>query len=167
MMTKNEQNTRMTKKMLTCLAAVWMVVGGALGITPQALQAAEKAVQNPAASGNMEKQMTTQSKFFCNIKALTPEERTHHKQLTEKLMRMRKETVETATGYEFQYSPMDVSLEELVDWVRAESRCCAFLDFHIDVEREGKLLCLRLTGEEGIKTFIRAEFQLRDGERMK
>jgi len=33
-----------------------------------------------------------------------------------------------------------------------------FFDFHIDVEREGKLLCLRLTGEEGIKAFIRAEF---------
>jgi len=75
--------------------------------------------------------------------------------------------VETATGYELQYSPGDVSLEELVDWVRAESKCCAFLDFHIDVEREGKLLCLRLTGEEGIKAFIRAEFQFGDSERMK
>jgi len=168
MMTKNERNTRMTKKMLPCLAVVvWMAVGGALGITPQALQAAEKAAQNPAASGNTEKQMTTQNKFFCNIKALTPEERAHHKQLTEKLMRMRKETVETATGYELQYSPGDVSLEELVDWVKAESKCCAFLDFHIDVEREGKLLRLRLTGEEGIKAFIRAEFQFGDSERMK
>jgi hypothetical protein len=28
------------------------------------------------------------------------------------------------------------------------------------VENEGKLLCLRLTGEEGIKQFIRAEFKL-------
>jgi hypothetical protein len=27
-------------------------------------------------------------------------------------------------------------------------------------EREGSLLCLRLTGEEGIKAFIRAEFHL-------
>jgi hypothetical protein len=28
----------------------------------------------------------------------------------------------------------------------------------MDLEHEGKLLCLRLTGEEGIKAFIRAEF---------
>jgi hypothetical protein len=32
-------------------------------------------------------------------------------------------------------------------------------DFHIDLEREGKLLCLHLTGEEGIKPFIRLELR--------
>ena len=29
-----------------------------------------------------------------------------------------------------------------------------------DLERQGKLLCPRLTGEEGIKPFIRSEFQM-------
>jgi len=29
-----------------------------------------------------------------------------------------------------------------------------------DLEREGALLCLRLTGAEGIKAFIRAELQM-------
>jgi hypothetical protein len=102
--------------------------------------------------------MTTQSKFYCNIKALTPVERAHHKQLTEKLLAARKETVETEKGYELQFSPSNVSLAELSDWVAAESKCCPFFDFHIDLEREGSLLCLRLTGEEGVKAFIRAEF---------
>ncbi len=101
---------------------------------------------------------TTQSKFFCNSKALTPEERAHHKQLTEKLLAARKEIVETEKGYEFQFSPKNVSLAELAEWVAAESKCCPFFDFHIDLENEGKLICLRLTGEEGIKQFIRAEF---------
>jgi len=41
-----------------------------------------------------------------------------------------------------------------------ESKCCPFFDFHIDLENEGKLVCLRLTGEEGIKQFIRAEFNV-------
>lgn len=108
-----------------------------------------------------EKQMTTvQSKFFCNTKALTAEERARHKALTDKLMAARKETVETEKGYEFQYSPSEVSLAELTEWVGAESKCCLFFDFHIDLEREGKLVCLRLTGEEGIKAFIRAEFKV-------
>jgi hypothetical protein len=53
-----------------------------------------------------------------------------------------------------------VTLAELAEWVSAESKCCPFFDFHIDVEREGKLLCLRLTGEEGIKPFIRDEFHV-------
>ncbi len=101
---------------------------------------------------------TTQSKFFCNTKALTPEERAHHKQLSEKLMAVRKEIVETEKGYEFQFSPQNVTLAELADWVLAESKCCSFFDFHIDLENEGKLICLRVTGEEGIKQFIRTEF---------
>ena len=103
---------------------------------------------------------TTRSKFYCNINALTPEERARHKQLTEKLMAARKETIETDKGYEFQFSPKDVSLAELSEWVVAESKCCPFFDFHIDLENEGKLICLRLTGAEGIKQFIRTEFAL-------
>jgi hypothetical protein len=47
-----------------------------------------------------------------------------------------------------------------IDWVAAEGKCCPFFDFHIDLEREGNLLCLRLTGEEGIKPFIRSEFRV-------
>jgi len=131
-------------------ALTLLIVGGA---------AAGLAAQGSAIVVEGERQVaTTQSKFYCNNKALNPAERARHKQLGEKLNAQRKESVETEKGYEFQYSPADVSLAELAEWVGAESKCCPFFDFHIDVEREGKLLCLRLTGEEGIKAFIRAEF---------
>jgi hypothetical protein len=104
--------------------------------------------------------ITVQGKFYCNIKALQPAERARHKELTDKLISIRKDVVETEKGYEFQYSPSTVSLAELADWVAAEGKCCEFFDFHIDLERRGSLLCLRLTGDEGIKPFIRAEFQV-------
>ena len=146
-------NASKRRTVATASAALAMLVagGGAAGLF----------AQNSPALVNQEKQVaTTQSKFYCNIKALTPEERARHKQLGEKLMAARKETVETEKGYEFQYSPADVSLAELADWVAAESKCCPFFDFHIDLEREGKLVCLRLTGEEGIKAFIRAELNV-------
>ncbi len=134
---------------------VTLAIGiGSSGMTGLAAQGSAILVQP-------EKQVTTvQSKFYCNIKALTVEERARHKSLTEKLMAVRKEIVETEKGYEFQYRPTDVSLAELAAWVSAESKCCPFFDFHIDLEREGKLACLRLTGEEGIKAFIRAEFKM-------
>lgn len=106
------------------------------------------------------KMITTQNKFYCNIKALTPEERAHHKQLGDKLTAVRKAVVEIEKGFEFQFSPQDVTIAELADWVVAESKCCPFFDFHIDLENQGKLICLRLTGEQGIKQFIRAEFSL-------
>jgi hypothetical protein len=136
---------------------VW--AGAALALLLSGREAV--GAQNSAAPRSKEKDMaTTQSKFYCNIKALTPQERARHTQLSEKLLAARKEIVETAKGYEFQFSPKSVSLAELADFVAAESKCCPFFDFHIDLEAEGSLLCLRLTGEEGIKAFIRAEFQV-------
>jgi hypothetical protein len=138
-----------------------VTAGVALALLILGSGAAGLGAQNSAAPRSREKDMaTTQSKFYCNTKALTPEERTHHKQLGDKLIATRNEIVETAKGYEFQFSPKNVSLAELADFVAAESKCCPFFDFHIDLEGEGSLLCLRLTGEEGIKAFIRAEFQV-------
>jgi uncharacterized protein HemX len=147
-----EQFVTASKKSAAAVTlALWIGGGGTMGLRAQG----SMIVAQP------ERQVTAvQSKFYCNIKALTPAERARHKQLSEKLMAARKEVVETEKGYEFQYSPADVSLAELAQWVAAESKCCPFFDFHIDLEREGKLVCLRLTGEEGIKAFIRAEFKV-------
>ena len=132
--------------------AMLLTSGGAAGLPAQSSAIGVKPERQAA---------TMQSKLYCNTKALNPTERARHKQLSEKLAAERKEIVETEKGYEFQFSPSDISLAELAEWVAAESKCCPFLDFHIDVEREGRLLCLRLTGEEGIKAFIRAEFRVR------
>ena len=116
----------------------------------------------PGQGTTSEKQLTTiQSKFYCHIRALTEDERARHKQLSDKLWARRNAIVETEKGYEFQFSPQNVALAELVDWVVAESKCCPFFDFHIDLENEGQLICLRLTGEQGVKEFIRAEFHIR------
>jgi hypothetical protein len=133
--------------------ALLMAGSGAMGLAAQ-------GATNVAGEGRQV--ATVQSKFYCNSKALTPEERARHKQLSEKLLAARKEIVETPKGYEFQFSPKSVSLAEMAEWVAAESKCCPFFDFHIDLEEEGNLLCLRLTGEEGIKAFIREEFQVKE-----
>ena len=120
------------------------------------------AAQTVAAS-KQEKEAVVQSKFYCNSKPLNPTERARHKLLTEKLIGQRTRIVETEKGYEFQYSPSTVSLAELADWVANESKCCPFFGFHIDLENEGKLLCLRLTGEKGVKEFLKAEFLVPPG----
>lgn len=100
--------------------------------------------------------------FYCNIKALTPAERALHMAMTLKLVAKRTQTVEIERGYEFQYRGGGVTVAELAEWAMRESKCCPFFDFHIDLEEEGNLVCLRLTGREGIKKFIRAEFHLDD-----
>jgi hypothetical protein len=162
MNSKKEEFGKVSKGKAGVAARAGMIAGAALALLIAGGEAAGLVAQSSPALVKQEKQVaTTQGKFYCNIKALTPEERAHHKQLSEKLMATRKEMVETAKGYEFQFSPKSVSLAELAEWVSAESKCCPFFDFHIDLEGEGSLLCLRLTGEEGIKAFIRAEFGMR------
>ena len=151
---KKEQFSEASKRNAAGAAALALMIAGT---TTTGLPNSDKTAQTAIT----EKQMNmAQSKFYCNTRALTAEDRTHHKQLSEKLLVARKAIVETEKGYEFQFGPQDITLAELADWVVNESKCCPFFDFHIDLENEGKLICLRLTGEEGIKRFIRAEFHV-------
>jgi hypothetical protein len=151
MTVQQERNRRKRKQRV---AVAWLA---ALLSTGALMQASPRE----ATTKEKEKQvLTKENRFYCNIKALNPAERAHHKQLTDKLIAGRKEIVETEKGYEFQFNPSNVSPAELADWIVAEAKCCPFFDFHIDLEREGKLLCLRLTGEVGVKPFIRSEFQV-------
>ena len=104
--------------------------------------------------------MAAGTEFYCNVKALSPAERASHKKLTDRLIAVRTEIVEMDKGYEFQFSPSTMTLAELADWVAKEGKCCPFFDFHIDLQEEGHLLYLRLTGAQGVKAFVRQEFQV-------
>lgn len=137
----------------------FVAVAGLVGFLAAGVTA-QTSLRATTANSPENEVITTQSKFYCNTKALTPAERARHKQLTDKLIAEREQIVGAENGYEFQYSPSAVSLAELTEWVGAESKCCPFFDFHIDLEREGNLLCLRLTGPEGVKAFIRSEFHV-------
>ena len=148
---KKERSAGTSTKTAVAAAVALLMAGSAVGASTERKQTQVQAGKENAVA-------TTQSKFYCNLKALTPEERTHLKQLGNKLKATRTKVVEMGNGYEFQFSPKDVTLAELTDWVRMESKCCSFFDFHIDLENKGALLCLRLTGEEGVKQFIRNEF---------
>src|SRR5712692_9172209 len=145
-----EPMVQMGRRGIAAFAAMLMVMACAAG-TPAGQSVAEQTKTG-------EQVITVQGKFYCNIKALTPTERARHKVLSEKLMAARNETIETEKGYEFQFSPENASVTEVAEWVVAESKCCPFFDFHIDLEKEGKLVCLRLTGSEGVKQFMRSEF---------
>ena len=103
---------------------------------------------------------STAGAFFCDSAALNPSERAFHERLTERLLASRNAVVELPKGYEFQFSPTDISVADVAQWVVAEEKCCPFFNFHIDLEKQGTLVCLGLTGAEGIKQFIRSEFKI-------
>ena len=70
----NEKKERFmgTHKSNAVAGALMLLIAGNGGI-------ALKGSATQAQAANAEKQMTTPSKFYCNAKALTSEERAHHK----------------------------------------------------------------------------------------
>lgn len=96
--------------------------------------------------------------YTCNMMALTQEEQTAYVTLATTLHASIQETKELKDGYAFRLPP-----ERLVDaaqWVSFERQCCPFFVFEFAVAKDGGPMWLRITGDKGIKEFIRAEFQL-------
>ena len=102
-----------------------------------------------------------QSGFYCNLKALSPVERERLHQLVEKLKGARIETKELPDGYAFRLQSEQISFSELAEYVSSERKCCPFFDFEIELQRDGGPLWLRLRGKEGVKEFMRHEFEIR------
>jgi len=100
--------------------------------------------------------------FFCNLKALTPTERAEHREVTTRVLSAVTAIRELPTGYAFDVAPAAraaaVSITDLAKWVDFERRCCPFFDFQLSWARENGPVSLQLTGRDGVKEFIRAEF---------
>jgi hypothetical protein len=98
--------------------------------------------------------------FACSLeKSLTKQQREHKRQIAVKMESARLETKELANGYVFRFRPDGVSFAEVADWVATERVCCPFFDLAVEAERENGPVSLRITGREGVKAFIRAEFK--------
>ncbi|HZR22235.1 MAG TPA: hypothetical protein VFA59_01530 [Vicinamibacterales bacterium] len=65
---------------------------------------------------------------------------------------------ELPTGYEFVFSGDRSTLQLVSEWVDTERLCCPFFEFDLHLDREGGQVALRLTGRDGTKEFIRADF---------
>ena len=97
-------------------------------------------------------------RFACNMRTLTPQERAHHGELTRTLLTSVAERAELKNGYGFRLAAKD--LPTVAEWVGFEARCCPFFTFELSLARDQGPLWLRITGADGVKTFIKAEFGL-------
>jgi hypothetical protein len=88
--------------------------------------------------------------------AMTAAERARYETLRVKLEKAVVSVVELRNGYAFRLALRGIGLLELEEWMRYEKRCCSF--FELEIEAEGEDASLMLTGPEGVKAFIRAEF---------
>ncbi len=100
-----------------------------------------------------------ESPFACNRAALTPQARQRHFDELGPALRARKKRIrELRDGFEFEFPPDAATFQLVSEWVVGERLCCPFFDIDVHVEREGGSLWLRLTGREGVKQFIRSDF---------
>jgi hypothetical protein len=100
-----------------------------------------------------------ESPFACNRFGLTPEERKRHFDVLGPMLRsLRTGVRELENGYEFQFPSDRATFQLLAEWSIQERLCCPFFDIELRLEREGGPLWLRLTGREGTKEFIKADF---------
>ena len=57
-------------------------------------------------------------------------------------------------GYAIRFEADDAALAELLQLVRLERQCCAFMRFRLTVEPADGPVWLELTGPEGTKSFL-------------
>ncbi len=85
--------------------------------------------------------------------------REREREVIQRLMPTVIERSETDTGYSFRFPSDDASFAALNDFIVLERRCCPFLDFKMTVPRGEGDIELELSGPEGAKEFIEANFR--------
>ena len=113
-----------------------------------------QAAARPPSSAND----TPDTPFFCDRTALTPHQRKRQLELNKILRASILGSQELPDGFEFEFPSDPSNYQLLTEFTPLERACCPFFDISIRLERERGKLWWRLTGREGVKQFIHAEF---------
>jgi len=136
-------------KMFLIVAITVAVLGGyAFSQIVSERQAAAQRSANPKG----------ETPFYCDRTALTPEQRKRQQELGKILRSSVLGIQELPDGFEFEFSYDPANYQALTEFTPLERACCPFFDISIRLEREGGKIWWGLTGREGVKQFIRAEF---------
>lgn len=100
--------------------------------------------------------------FVCNINALNQAQRERYKEILGKLDDSRQAVKELNDGYAFRYKAESQMILDTAEFIIYERLCCPFFGFELAIEQDTNRLWLRLRGQEGIKEFIRAEFNINE-----
>ena len=98
--------------------------------------------------------------FACNMNALDKRQRERYDAITRTLKDARQELRELDNGYAFRFKAESQLIRDAAEFIVYERLCCPFFDFELSVENASDSLWLRLRGQEGIKEFIRSEFNI-------
>ena len=96
--------------------------------------------------------------FACNLKAISAADRPRYHTLVKRLRLSIRSRSEIANGYTFELDHKAVTLPEAAEWISMERLCCPFLTLQLSVLPNQPQWILTLTGPDGVKPLIEAEF---------
>ena len=99
------------------------------------------------------------SLFYCDLKALSDEQRAEYQKLLPKLVKMSQGVNEIEHGFRVHFAQSEDNLIQAAQFMFFEGRSCPFIDFELRVGGEEKQANLDLNGPSGAKDFLRAELQ--------
>ena len=100
--------------------------------------------------------------FICNTSALSVAQRIRYKELTEKLNDSRQSIKELTDGYAFRFKAVPELIMDAAEFLTLKQLCYPFFNFELAVEADANRLWLHLRGQNGIKKFIRYEFNIEE-----
>jgi len=141
------------KRLFNTTTAAVLVLSA--GVSPNFAQTS--GVERPAAQESDASSREVKTKFYCDRTALTADQRKRQQEIGKVLRSSVLGVQELADGYEFEWQFNPETYNALAEFTPMEHSCCPFLDISLRVERAGKVW-FRVTGDDGAKQFIRAEF---------
>ncbi len=96
--------------------------------------------------------------FACNLKAISAADRPRYSELVKRVRSAILNRREISNGYAFKLDNNTVTLPEAAEWISMERLCCPFLTFQLSAQGNQADWILTLTGPEGVKPLLDAEF---------
>jgi hypothetical protein len=94
------------------------------------------------------------------MSALSPEQRERHRALAGQLRSAVIEFKEIPHGYAARLPSDPATVVLAAEFMTLERLCCPFFCLAVEIASENGPLWLKVTGPDGIKPFIRAEFSI-------
>lgn len=94
----------------------------------------------------------------CQLDAFDEGVRAEHQRLAGELLAAMTDVEELPDGYAVRFPGKPFLFLRIARWIELERACCPFLTIKLGIERSGPAYRVQLTGPEGAKDVLRAEF---------
>ncbi|HKX16890.1 MAG TPA: hypothetical protein VJT33_02630 [bacterium] len=114
--------------------------------------------------------------FACDLSVFTPDQRERLRDLVAQVFEACGQAEELPDGFRLRFPVGSVPAAGgggnaapapmITEWITLERLCCPCIAFAVEFAAEGGPITVRMTGAEGIKSFLLAEFKGRIAEKL-